>query len=269
MKDLLRFVQNKIINPALHPFGIKIVGVNFGLRGWDQFFDHIKSKNFYPKTVIDVGAAARTDYLYEAFPKSRLILVEPLDEFKESLEQITKEYNAEYVLAAVGAAVGEITIHVTPDLGGTSIFKAREYDYLDIKPRVVPMTTLDCIDQEKNIESPILIKIDTQGAELEVLKGATNVLEKSDVIICETMLIEQYIGQPVFFDYVTFMKRHGFVVYDIIGYAYTFLERDLGCVDLVFVKESGPFRREQRWLGEQQIHLAPKDFKGIRRKDDF
>jgi FkbM family methyltransferase len=262
-KNAVRFIKNKIVNPALRPFGAKVIPLNYGLRNWPSFFEHIKSKNFYPKTVVDVGVASGTDYLYEAFSESRLILIEPVIEFKNSLDQITKEYNTEYVLAAAGSNCGEITIHVTADLGGTSIFKCREYEYMDMKPRVVPMTTLDHIDQEKILEPPLLIKIDTQGAELEVLKGATSVLEKTDVLILETMLIEQYIGQPVFFDYITFMKQKGFVVYDIIGCSYTYLEQDLGFVDLVFVKEKGIFRQEQRWLGEHQTHLIEKDYRGI------
>jgi FkbM family methyltransferase len=266
-KNVVRFIKNKIVNPALRPLGAKVIPVSHGIRDWPSFFEHIKSKSFYPKTVIDVGVASGTDYLYEAFSESRLILIEPVIEFKNSLEQITKEYNAEYVLAAAGPNCGEVTIHVSPDLGGTSIFKCREYEYVDMKPRIVPMTTLDCIDEEKIMEPPLLIKIDTQGAELEVLKGATNVLEKTDVLILETMLIEQLIGQPVFFDYITFMKQRGFVVYDIIGCAYTYLEQDLGFVDLVFVKENGRFRQEQRWLGEHQTHLIEKGYRGIMRRE--
>src|SRR5512134_1272129 len=62
---------------------------------------HIKRLGFEPRTVLDVGAAAGTPELYNAFPKARHILIEPLEENRPRLEEVKKKYgNVEYILAA-------------------------------------------------------------------------------------------------------------------------------------------------------------------------
>ena len=50
-------------------------------------------------------------------------------------------------------------------------------------------------------------------------------------------------GAPEFFEVIKFMKDKGFVVYDILNGFYRPLDKALGQVDIVFVKEDGKFRK--------------------------
>ena len=56
----------------------------------------------------------------------------------------------------------------------------------------------------------------------------------------------------LFFDIVAFLKEKGFVVYDIIGHNYRFLDNALAEVDLVFVKEHGVFRQSHFFGSPEQ-----------------
>src|SRR5579885_3625629 len=77
-----------------------------GRAYWEA--DYIKRLGFTPRTIVDVGVAYGTPSLeshslYEAFPESYFILIEPLKEFEPYMREILKKYRGEYFLTAVGA----------------------------------------------------------------------------------------------------------------------------------------------------------------------
>ena len=50
-------------------------------RTFPEYFEFIKKLDFYPGTVIDVGAARGTPPLHDAFPNAYFILFEPLKDY--------------------------------------------------------------------------------------------------------------------------------------------------------------------------------------------
>jgi FkbM family methyltransferase len=208
-----------------------------------------------PATVIDVGAAYGAFDLqcYNVFPHAKYILIEPLEEHKPSLEVVTRFIpNAEFVLAAAAAESGEITINVHPDLVGSSLYLEEEDSNVNGVPRTVPTITLDCLMKDGRIKAPFLIKIDVQGAELDVLLGAEETLRDTEYIILETSLFEFFKGGPQFYDVVTFMKSKGFVAYDIFNLQYRPLDNALSQVDIAFVNETGLFRKRHYYATPEQ-----------------
>ena len=133
-----------------------------------------------PATVIDVGVAFETNELYSKFPDASVLLIEPLAEFEFFLRDICNRHKAQYVLAAAGPKSGSTTLHVHPDLYGSSIFNEVEGSVVDGVPRQVPVVTLDEVCEKRALTGPYLIKVDVQGAELEVLAGARRTLQKTD-----------------------------------------------------------------------------------------
>ena len=209
------------------------------MRDWFNFFRHIKQCGFNPATIVDVGVATDTDDLYMHFPGAKYLFVEPCVEFERSLQALVQRFpGSVYMLAAAGATNGEITINVSQDLGGSSVFRTIEAEdgaYI-MKPRTVPMFKIDTMWDTLELQGPALLKVDVQGGEIEVLKGADQILNNFEVIMLEVGVIEQYIGQPILHEYVSYMADRGYVVYDIIhaGYADTGL---LAQIDMVFVKK--------------------------------
>jgi FkbM family methyltransferase len=220
---------------------------------------------FQPRTVIDAGVANATPELYSTFPSASILLIEPQVEFEPFLQKICSTYNAQYVLAAAGSAPGSATFHVHSDPFSSSLLTEVEGPSVDGAPRTVPVVTVDQLCAEKKLSGPYLIKLDVQGAELQVLAGAARTLQQTEAVILEVSLFGTMIGGPQFFDIVSYMKGAGFVAYDIFAVNYRPLDGALAQVDMIFVREDGFFRQshafatpEQREAQnrEMQSHLA-------------
>ena len=238
------------------------------MRGWFEFFTYIKQDHkFNPTTVVDVGVATDTPELYQHFPDARYLFVEPLVEFEPSLQTLCQTYNGTYMLAAAGATDGEITIQVSPDLGGTRKFELVNAEIFDIKSRTVPQFRLDTMWAAVELSGPALLKVDVQGAEIEVLRGAERILDNFEVIVLEVGMTETYVGQPIFHEYVAYMAERDYVVFDIIhgGYGDTGL---LCQIDLVFVKRTGQFRQDLRSIVDEEKAQSLNNYKGIKRNEN-
>ncbi len=248
MKDILKNALKKMFKF----FGLEVYRSAGRRRNMRDLVCFISEKGFKPRTVIDVGVAYGTPELYETFPNATHLLVEPLKEYEKVLKNISQKYNAQYVVAAAGSKKGKIIINVHTDLSSSSIYKESDGTYADGKPREVSVITLDDLCEEKGLKGPYLIKIDTQGAEFEVLNGAKKVLKDTEVIILEVSFFQFYVNGPQFYDIVAYMKKKGFVAYDISSGHNRPLDNALAQIDMVFVKENGPFRKYHFWATREQ-----------------
>lgn len=217
--------------------------------------DQLKAQGFAPATIFDVGAAygdfARQ--CHAAFPDARLVLVEPLAEYAPSLETTLKSLpRAELVTAAAAAREGELTFNVHGDLVGSSLYLEQEDSAVNGVPRTVAAVTLDGLCARHRLEAPFLIKADVQGAELDVLAGATGTLAAAEYVVLEVSFFEFFRGGPLFHDVVAFMRSRGFVAYDIFGFQYRPLDGALSQADVAFVREQGAFRRHHFYATREQ-----------------
>ena len=212
----------------------------------------LSTLGFHPRTVIDVGVATQTEELYQAFKDADILLIEPLAEFEPFLRDLCLSYNAQYVLAAAGETPGSAILNVHPDKFGSSFFKEVEGPGVDGVPREVPVVTIDDLCAKRNLVGPYLIKVDVQGAELQVLGGASRTLQKTEAVILEVTLFGTMIGGPQLYDVVSRMNELGFVVYDVYGFLYRPLDNALCQVDMVFVREHGFFRKTHVYATPEQ-----------------
>lgn len=223
-----------------------------------------------PRTVIDVGVAYLTPDLYQEFREANILLIEPLAEFEPFLRKICATHKAQYVLAAAGETAGTAVLNVHPDKIGSSLLKEVEGASVDGVPRQVPVVTVDDVCSEKNLDGPYVIKVDVQGAELQVLNGATRTLQETEAVILEVSLFGTLIGGPQLYDVVSRMKELGFVVYDIYGFLYRPFDNALIQVDLVFVREDGLFRQSHVFATTEQrkvqFQTAEKEFNELAKK---
>ena len=90
----------------------------------------------------------------------------------------------------------------------------------------VRMVTLDSAIDLDVIHAPALMKIDVQGFELEVLKGAKEALRRCDYVYAEVSFEELYEGQALAPEVIAFLAGEGFgiggvhnVEYDADGHA--------------------------------------------------
>ncbi len=217
-----------------------------------EVLSHAIKLGFAPKTIIDVGVAYGTDGLYGQTENTDYLLLEPLQEYESVCQELTQKYGGDYLLAAAGSKSGEIEINVHPDLSGSSILKESEGPEIDGTQRMVPMVTIDQVVQDKQYKGPFLIKLDTQGTELDILEGAKATLDNTELIFLEVSLIEFYKGSPLCADVFEFMTENSFVLYDVFGGAYRPLDGALGQIDFAFCKTNSPLRSSTHWATPQQ-----------------
>ncbi len=242
-------MEKKFINNILRRFGYEIQKSG-GKGSLAAVLLRAKQNGLAPATVIDVGAAWGNWSRESArvFPDARYVLVEPLVEYRASLEQVAKELPGAVLVPLVAAsAPGTMTFHVHPDLEGSSVYREGDDPQINGVPRELPATTLDAIAYEHHVEGPCLLKLDVQGAELEVLRGAEETLKNTEYAILETSLFASYDNVPLLHEVIAFMAGRGFVPYDILGLLYRPLDGALCQTDVCFVKENGMFRRERAY----------------------
>ena len=66
-----------------------------------------------------------------------------------------------------------------------------------------------------------MIKLDTQGSELDILKGGKNLVSKSSAVILEVSYVEYNLESPLAEEVIDYMKNVGFDIYIEIGEHYS------------------------------------------------
>ena len=216
-------------------------------RSFEEFFAHLTRLDVVPEICIDVGAANGTVSIYQAFPKAKHFVFEPLPDFQDALRNTLKPYDSVITDCALTDEVGESTLLRHADLFGSSIMHNRD----DHDERVVNIRTSTLDIELVNVDlagKTTLLKTDCQGSDLLALSGGEETLKHCDIVLVEASLF-RFWGphQADFYDIMEFMNSAGFALYDILDGLYRPLDSALGQLDLAFVKKQGPLRREHYW----------------------
>lgn len=102
---------------------------------------------------------------------------------------------------------------------------------------------LDRLACEKGLPQPDMIKLDTQGSELDILTGAGNLLANTKVVYMEVSIHQYNENAPLIGDVLAFMKEHGFYMFDIGELHY--IKGALAQIDLFFCKKESPLFRSK------------------------
>lgn len=125
---------------------------------------------------------------------------------------------------AIGGRAGIAKLHIPPNPAGASILPHNqamldEYGYEALhktKSTVdVAVTTLDDLLTEGALKNAHYLKIDIEGAELDVLRGAQRLLAACQAIKVEVSFVEQRVGQPLAHEVIAFLETTGFSLFDI------------------------------------------------------
>lgn len=230
--------------------GSVLDGSSTSAHAFDHTFERLmalRALGFYPADICDIGASDGRWSLkcLEVFPEARYFCVDPLDENRAFLEQLRARYpNVHYWSGCLGSQTEVVTLNADGD--GSSILPGHTGNAYGIQ-RTVRVETLDNLILKEICPQPDLVKLDVQGYELEVLKGAARALTKIQAVIAEVSFLPFQKGMPVFYEVVGQLAEYGFAVYDILSLSMRPLDGAPAQTDLLFLRTTHPLRNSNKW----------------------
>jgi FkbM family methyltransferase len=192
-------IESRLYEPNEH----EKLAKQLALHGVDLVFDVGANKGQFGNNLLGAGY------------RGKLISFEPLSDAHSQLRSAAKSYPQWSVAprAAAGSKAGEVSINISANSQSSSMLNITA-QALEGAPKAkfvatetVPVVTLDSYDQP---DATTFIKIDTQGYELEVLKGATELLKTAKGVQLEMSFTPMYEGAPAFETLYAFMINNGF-----------------------------------------------------------
>ena len=200
-------------------------------------FTLLKKIGWNPATILDIGGykGTWTMSVRREFPHASFSIIEP--NHHAELKDMPVFYE---VLSSEVKQVPWYSNMTT----GDSLYKENTTHYANIIPSYRTTTTLDILFPTHQFD---FVKIDCQGAELDILRGGEHLIHQTEVILLECSFACEYNkGAPKFIDYITYIDSIGFSVFDI-----TELHRAHGVliqIDILFIRKSSPL-----WSKLQQV----------------
>jgi FkbM family methyltransferase len=183
----------------------------------------LKDKNF---KVLDVGAFDGwfAKAIMRFCPGATVISYEPSASQINNLNRCAAMLKGfSYHSCALSDRGGEVILHEYEAgfLNSLNQMLTGAYLHRKAKPAgqyLVPITTLDQEAERLSLfDKNILLKIDVQGHELSVLRGASKLLEQANVfcIIVELVNKRKYYGQALAAEIICFLHNRGYEIYDL------------------------------------------------------
>jgi FkbM family methyltransferase len=189
------------------------------------------SRGLSPHKIYDVGGSSGiwSAVMQRVFPQATFEIFEPLSETSEDYRatrgqnpvicQMFDSGRASLHSVALAEKTGKCRMTVYPHaVGSTSI--TLDYQPTDASQIDVPAWTLDEYISAHKLLPPDLLKIDTQGSELEILRGASETLKAVSAVLCECWLFRGYGSRtPLWIEVANFLREHDFHLFDF-GWTY-------------------------------------------------
>jgi len=156
------------------------------------------------RTILDIGANVGNTAIsfVAAFPEARVDCFEPVAETYRQLVDNLRHTRCQCHRLGVGAKAGETMIHVGGEAVYSSIVDASE----GTSQEVITITTVDDFVASHAIETVDLLKIDTEGYDLEVLKGAEATIRRGGIRFVYTEVgflgSARHVTLPAMMDYL-------------------------------------------------------------------
>lgn len=184
----------------------------------DYLFKLKNEFGFYPSVIYDIGACVNhwNVIAKEVWPDAKYFLFEAMEES----EDIFLEGSDPYEIGVLSDVDGkEVTFYknvVFP--GGNSYYMENPKhssmaEVLFSSPSnqfKMKTKTLNSVRKKRGFLLPDLIKIDVQGCEIDILKGASEILENVKHLIVELQHVEYNIGATLSHDSIPMIESMGF-----------------------------------------------------------
>jgi len=227
------------LREALRQLAISAIPSMRHLDMWTRL-RQLAEVGFNPKMIYDIGASqglwARS--AMRVWPAAQVVGFEPNLSRKESLNRLaTESPRFRFFSCFLGAQ--EQVVEYSDQGDQTSLYlEGRE------KASTAPMRQLDSLVVKESLPLPDFIKLDVQGAELEVLKGGSKTVEHAEVILAEVSLYRLRKDMPTALELWSWLDSKGFALYDVLSMLRREKDDALVQMDFLFVRRTSPLYRD-------------------------
>jgi FkbM family methyltransferase len=170
-------------------------------------------------------------------------MFEPQEKMRQEVNDLLERPGIEFHCMGAGPVNStlKLTQHERDDSHTFALSpqQAQEFGYPQIE---VPVVALDDFFQDKGLPRIDILKIDAEGWDLEVLKGAQKIATEADIVLMEASVLNSVFPNTVE-EVLVAMSRLGFVLFDITDLNRTAKDGALWLVELAFVKRDGDLKR--------------------------
>jgi len=229
----------KALQRAAHVAGLEVRRFDRKGVGSDPMHD-LKSFGLKPRPMVfDVGAncGQTIRWVGEELPGATIHAFEPSPTtFGHLKTAVANVPNLSLWNVGLGAAPGELVLNENSHAVMNSFLELDDFGWGDVQKKTkVPIDTIDAFCARSSIDHIDLLKSDTQGFDLEVLRGAERMLseERVSFIFCEVIFSAMYKNQSTVAEMLAFLQKHSFLLVAFYRFAY---QRGLaGWTDALFV----------------------------------
>jgi FkbM family methyltransferase len=191
---------------------------------------NLKDREYTPKRILDIGAHfgywAKNSQI--VFPEAEILSIEGNPE----CESYLKENNPNYLITLLGDKNEYKHFYLpenNPTCTGGSYYKEQTPFYNNVITKKLSSRTLDSL----NLEPFNFIKIDVQGAELDIIKGGLKTILECDFLQLEVSLMRYNQNAPLVSNLVSYLYHLDFYIFDITSLLY--YDQKLNQTDLIFI----------------------------------
>jgi FkbM family methyltransferase len=179
-----------------------------------------------PLVVVDVGARSGFKKEWKAFGDALRVYCFEADAEECNRLNDAASGNVVYLPYVLGAKTGDATLHHTRFSDSSGLYQTN-WDYfsrllnrdngITEKQENIRVTTLTDALSSSGVKSVDFLKLDVEGAELDVLRGATSYVESGRLIgvLSEFRFHEEINGSPPFWQLDAYLQQRGFRLYDM------------------------------------------------------
>ena len=184
-------------------------------NGETMRLEEVRDMGINPNAILDIGAHTGQFHSWakRVWPDAGIFMIEANKLHEATLDRLAMMNGDRYLITALGDEEREVIFYTRsdkPHTEGNSYYK--EAGWWDIPQLVqeskVNLQKLDNIFEDEAVFE--LIKIDTQGSELDILKGGKELISKASVVVLEVSLIEYKEGAPTSEELTNYMNSIGF-----------------------------------------------------------
>jgi FkbM family methyltransferase len=183
-----------------------------------KVLESLRDQGYEPASMLDVGAnvGGFTESFLQVFPDCVPTLVEPNPYCEADLAKLGFERHM--VAASDEAGVAELFLSKDwLQSTGVSLYREDTHYFSDEKvlKHATPKVRIDDLFAGRRFD---FVKIDTQGAEVDVLKGGASVLAEADYILLEVSMVEYNIGGAKAEDVFAQLESMGFHCSEVVEF---------------------------------------------------